>query len=307
MKDKQFYFTFDGFYPGAKKLRSVFDERFKDPRIASPDRFAWDYWHIPDQYTLVRTPAYHYFPKKIYEAFHVYLRDWGRSNLGCFEISPPWLSYYVEGCGQELHADVPHGPWAFVFALTPTHLKELASKFTGGETLIMRPEILDFWRQFDSSIGLEKNDIVDRIPTKFNRLTVFDPRFPHGVTEVKGTKDPREARLVIHGWFTEPRPFLDGPMPIAKATSVLNEVLPEIQKALVRKCSLQGTLAVRLTISASGDVKRVQVLADTLIPSAEDAELDSEGAVKFIAGSLKKIKFPKTKGQNLLTIPFLFR
>ncbi len=26
-----------------------------------------------------------------------------------------------------------------------------------------------------------------------------DPRFPHGVREVHGTKDPREGRLVLHG------------------------------------------------------------------------------------------------------------
>lgn len=29
--------------------------------------------------------------------------------------------------------------------------------------------------------------------------TVFDPRFPHGVREVRGTRDPLKARLVIHG------------------------------------------------------------------------------------------------------------
>lgn len=28
---------------------------------------------------------------------------------------------------------------------------------------------------------------------------VFDPRFPHGVRPVAGTKDPQKGRLVLHG------------------------------------------------------------------------------------------------------------
>lgn len=106
------------FYPGASSLRKVFDSRFRDPKSTRSDRFVWDYWHVPDQYTFVRTPAYHYFPKTIYNQFHRFLMTWGRSVLGCKNISPPWLSYYIDGCGQELHSDVPHGPWAYVFSLT---------------------------------------------------------------------------------------------------------------------------------------------------------------------------------------------
>jgi hypothetical protein len=28
---------------------------------------------------------------------------------------------------------------------------------------------------------------------------VFDPRFPHGVRPVAGTRDPQQGRLVLHG------------------------------------------------------------------------------------------------------------
>lgn len=51
---------------------------------------------------------------------------------------------------------------------------------------------------------------VTFVEPEFNRLTVFDPRLPHGVRPVRGTQDPREARLVLHGWFTEPTPFFTG-------------------------------------------------------------------------------------------------
>ena len=43
---------------------------------------------------------------------------YGESKLGCRAISTIWMSYYVDGCGQELHCDNPHGPFAFVLSLT---------------------------------------------------------------------------------------------------------------------------------------------------------------------------------------------
>lgn len=33
----------------------VFDDRFSDPRHTSEERFLWDYFHIPNQYTMHRT------------------------------------------------------------------------------------------------------------------------------------------------------------------------------------------------------------------------------------------------------------
>src|SRR5206468_4646827 len=107
--------TIDGFSPLADELRAVFEDRFGDSRGGDGSRFVWDFWYVPGQYRLVRTPAYHYFPSRLYRDFHSSLVQWGRENLGCHDISPPWLSYYVDGCRQDLHADVPHGPWAFVF------------------------------------------------------------------------------------------------------------------------------------------------------------------------------------------------
>lgn len=38
----------------ASRLRGVFDDRFSDPRQGKPERFVWDWWHVADQYTLVR-------------------------------------------------------------------------------------------------------------------------------------------------------------------------------------------------------------------------------------------------------------
>ena len=61
----------DGFLPpdpsapgSALGLRAVFDAHHDDPRRTHAYRFVWDYWHVPNQYTLLRTPAADYFPER---------------------------------------------------------------------------------------------------------------------------------------------------------------------------------------------------------------------------------------------------
>ena len=57
--------TEEGFLPEARLLRDVFDSRFADPRSIRPERFMWDYWHVPEQYTLVRTQAQVHSPRPL--------------------------------------------------------------------------------------------------------------------------------------------------------------------------------------------------------------------------------------------------
>src|SRR5215218_414761 len=137
--------TADDFFPEAGEMRRVFDERLGTRRGAPRERFVWDYWHVPDQYTYVRTFADEFFPSDLFERFIDRLMAWARERLGCTEIVPPWLSYYIDGCRQELHADVPHGPWAFVFSLTNWDERT----FTGGETLLLSQDTLDFWHAYN--------------------------------------------------------------------------------------------------------------------------------------------------------------
>ena len=173
------------------------------------------------------------------------LLTYAREELGCAGITPVWLSCYVDGCRQELHADVPHGPWAFVLSLTRWDSAEEEGwedenaggrergrrrrrKFTGGETLILKPDVLDYWRGFDAGAVVERGSLVEMVEPRFNRLTVFDPRLPHGVPVVEGTRDPREGRLVLHGWFNDPSPFFSGALTEEDAEPILNEVLPPL-------------------------------------------------------------------------------
>jgi len=294
--------TFDSFYPQAKKMRAHFDEQFAEQKNPKNNRFVWDYWHVPDQYTLMRTPAYHYFPKKMYEEFHSSLVQWGRENLGCHDISPTWLSYYVDGCKQELHSDVPHGPWAFVFSLTPWAQR----KFIGGETLVLRPEVLNYWQNFLENRDHELSSFVERVPSKFNRLTVFDPRLPHGVTEVRGVRDPREARLVIHGWFVEPRPYVVGGLSTNDVQKAMQPALMNLQRAILATGDFHGTLSFRLQVSTNGHVKKFEWLTNTLVSVEGQPQ-----ALKKILTEIKSIfvnaEFTKKKSESKITIPLLFK
>jgi hypothetical protein len=288
----------DNFAPEARELRDVFDDRFAEPRSTRGDRFVWDWWHVPGQYTALRTPAWTYFPRGIYEAFHRRLVMWGRETLGCHDISPPWLSCYVDGCRQELHGDLPHGPWAFVFSLTNWR----GRKFRGGETLMLRDEVLDYWDGFRSEQSIEQGDLVKEIEPRFGRLTVFDPRIPHGVREVTGTRDPREGRLVIHGWFVQPRPFISGPLrtrDLAARTADLDAV---VQTSDV---PLAGMLALAFDVDRAGRAQRVRVLSDTTRVALGD-EVERKRLVLRLRKTVAAWKFAKQRGASRVTLPLVF-
>lgn len=156
-----------------QRLRRHFVDRFKDPKKTTADRFVWDYWFVADQYRLLRTPASEFFPERMYKQLEEALCEYGAKNLGTRSISPIWLSYYVDGMYQSWHCDNPHGPFAFVLSLTDWENRP----FLGGETMIMKPETLDFWRAYDPTKGVEVPQLIDLVEPKMGQLTVFNPRY----------------------------------------------------------------------------------------------------------------------------------
>lgn len=291
----------DNFFKSASGLRKHFESNFEQPLESHPQRFVWDYWNVQDQYRLIRTPAYHYFPKKIYQQFHESLVLWGRENLGCHDVSPPWLSYYVEGCRQNLHTDVPHGPWAFVYSLSPKQIR-----FQGGETLLLKNEVLDYWKNFVSEEDREQNSFLERISPKFNRLVVFDPRRPHGVTEVRGVDDPMEARLVIHGWFVEPRPYVQGALSTNDVQNQVGGLVHNISKHLPEIGNYWGTFSLGIQISPKGTVTEVKLLTDTLV-SLDSQSLATKDLYRWIFQQIKEMKFKTKSKKSWLVIPVLFK
>lgn len=290
----------DRFATGAKQLRATFDERFSDPRSTRGDRFVWDWWHVPGQYTALRTPAWTYFPRKAYEAFHRRLVAWGRETLGCHDISPPWLSLYIEGCRQELHGDLPHGPWAFVYSLTNWR----GRAFAGGETMLLRDEVLDFWSDFRSVRAVEEGELVRTIEPRFDRLTVFDPRIPHGVRPVSGTRDPREGRLVIHGWFVQPRPFVQGPLPVRALESRIADLGGQLGGWL-GDLPVAGMISMRFSVDRAGAVRGLRILSDTTRVPVSD-EPARKRLIRNLRQSVSIWRLGKQRGPSQVTLPLVF-
>jgi hypothetical protein len=290
----------DRFAPEARALRRVFDERFAEPRSTRADRFVWDWWHVPGQYTALRTPAWTYFPRALYERFHRRLVAWGRQTLGCHDISPPWLSLYLDGCRQELHGDLPHGPFAFVYSLTNWQRRA----FAGGETLLLRDEVLDFWHDFRSTRSVEQHELLRAVEPRFDRLTVFDPRIPHGVREVTGTRDPREGRLVIHGWFVQPRPLVRGPLRAAALSRRVEELGGQLGGWL-GDLPLAGALAVAFDVDRRGAVKNLRVLSDTTrVPRGD--ERGRASLVRRMRQHIGRWTFGAQRGGSHVTLPIVF-
>lgn len=280
----------------ARALRKHFDDRFANPRDTQANRFIWDYWHVPNQYTVLRTPAYEFFPQKLYRCFHEQLVQWGRTHLGCHDVSPPWMSLYVDGFHQNLHADVPHGPWAYVFSLTPWKRR----KFSGGETLMLKESVLSYWDQ--NEFVRENEDIFDEIAPEFNQLTVFDPRIPHGVKRVQGVHDPKDGRLVIHGWFVNPRPFISGSLRERELQDAIDELLRTFDRGKSIPLNTRGVLSVEFRVARDGRINQLRLLSNTLRsePGA------STRIIQIVRSFLAQYCFPNQKGISQVTLPLMF-
>jgi hypothetical protein len=284
------------FFDRAEEMRSTFESVFESPRRANRKRFVWDYWHVPGQYTYVRTFAQPYFRPELWAVFLKRLRSWGEQRLGCAGVTDPWLSFYVAGCRQELHTDVPQGPWAYVFSLTRWD----GRRFSGGETILLRPSALS-WTGLQASDAQELNSLAERIAPEFNQLTVFDPRIPHGVVRVEGTWDPLESRVVIHGWFTEPRVRAEGAIDVEAARIALDRALPRLFRRLETVAPVAGLVVSRVSVDDAGSID-VERVAETLVPTTGDST-GVERTLSEIDACLSELELPVQSGPGAVLVP----
>jgi hypothetical protein len=274
------------FFDEAAELRAGFDERFGALAGGNRNRFVWDYWHVPGQYTYLRTFPEAALPVQPYRRLLQRLRNWGGDHLGCPRVMNPWLSFFVDGCVQELHTDVPHGPWAYVFSLTAWDSRS----FNGGETMLLRSEVLDYWSSLDSQ-GSASGDFLELVPPRFNQLTLFDPRIPHGVRRVQGTWDPLASRLILHGWFREPEVVMSDSLAEVLPRQMVDSVLARLSEKLAPFGSLQGLVTARVELNPNGEPSRVSILTNTLM-SAKRRPEDAAAAAARIREVLGDQKFP---------------
>ena len=134
----EYYRVIPDFFPVADNLRQHFVKQMSSPRQADEHRFVWDYWTVENQYSLVELQPIIFFQRKFWRFSKPFDR-WGQENLGCLSISPAWLSYYPDGAFQNFHADIP---MALGICFFNSFGKGEALR--EAETLLLRPEILDF-------------------------------------------------------------------------------------------------------------------------------------------------------------------
>lgn len=285
------------FFDRSQELRGHFEDRVGPSRDTEGTRFVWDYWHIPGQFTYFRTPALGVIPPSLLAQFTGALRTWGREHLGATRVTVPWLSYYIEGCRQELHTDVVQGTWSYVYSLTPWDDRP----FTGGETLLAGERLLDYWGNFDPAHSTETRDLVERIPALFDQLCVFDSRLPHGVEIVEGTQDPLRARVALHGWFQPPEPVSDGPLDIRDAEPTLSALRERWSEANARLGPFFGEAVWRVEVDRGGHVSRVQPVVDNLTA----ARWDGDPAELLAAGDafIRDAAFPPSDGSSTVLLP----
>lgn len=201
------HWIFDDFYPSAGALRQKIDDLFIET-VALHQPFSartiWNYWHIPELYTYLRTEPRHVYPA-MHPAFMEFIRHFAAKKFGLVVPHNPYLSMYVNGCGQNIHNDAKNGRLAYVFSLT--RWKE--RHFTGGETFLYKLGDDAYKRSFTPNAG---QGFYDAVEPMFNRLAIFDDRVPHAVNFIQGSMNPLDARFVLHGHMEEPAgvPFAEG-------------------------------------------------------------------------------------------------
>lgn len=190
------YFVTDSFYRDARALRRQLDRALSDERDPfDAARFAWEAWHVPWQFSQLRAPARAIFGDLLAAWEARVLARLGR-ELGVVAFGgPPWISILRDRDFQALHRDSPNGHLAFSFGLGRE------AKFRGGETLIANDELLDYFRKGAHRDRAAADPMFDVVPSRFNRIVVFDARLPHAVREVEGPREPRHGRITIQGWL----------------------------------------------------------------------------------------------------------
>lgn len=292
------YLVCPNFCPEAEAMRQAIDHHFGEPkRHQAHLHQVWNYWYVPDLYTYLRTEPEKVIPKPLVDAFHQRLQAWCAQYLGLTDVTRPWLSLYVAGCGQGLHNDSRNGRWAYVFSLTRWDQRQ----FQGGETLVMKDEVgRPDPRLAEAHAG---SSFYDLVPSHFNQLVVFDDRVIHGVRPLQGTMDPREGRLVMHGHIREGGIFAQG----ALSREALVPVLQEMGQCLERCVTTygphyHGLLSLRLQVGPQGRVERIHILTDRILEVDRNCKPATEVSAA-ICEVFKHLSFPQANGPTYITVP----
>ncbi|MFO0658699.1 MAG: 2OG-Fe(II) oxygenase [Polyangiaceae bacterium] len=257
----------DKFFRDADQLRAAFEASVGDRTSPfEPARFRWEYWHVPFQFSQHRTPARTFFETELMRAFEERLLTWASRELGVSELgASPWLSYLIDRDFQALHRDSPNGQIAFSFGLS----KPDKVRFRGGETLIARPELLDYWGQPSFRDHEAHKPLFDVVPAKFNRLVVFDSRIPHAVQMVEGPRVAMDGRVSIQGWLRANGCILDLNTSRAEVEAHIDRELASIDVS-----GVDGLYSVEIHTSTRRVTNDVTTKVSTLVSTSRAARVE---------------------------------
>lgn len=294
------YYAIPNFLPNPDELRAGFDAHFSAPDKHGPQHQVWNYWFVPDSYTYLRTAPEKVIERKLVEQFVLRLQSWALDNLGLEHATWPNLSLYVEGCGQTIHNDSKNGAFGYVYSLTRWDQR----RFTGGETQIFRDQ--DYWasgRFRESGAGTSFYELV---PVLYNQLTLFDDRMLHGVPMVRGTLDPREGRVVMHGHLTARGVSLRGGLSsTGKAPQGLEELMREVRPHVEAvRGRYHGLATFAVDVAADGQVTEARLLMDRVLSNL------GPGMAALLLGTLREkmaaARFEASAAPSRINIPVHF-
>ncbi len=293
------YVVVDAFFADARALRRAFDARFGE-RVhpLHPKRFAWEYWHVPGQFAQHRAPARAVFPAPLISRFEARVLTWSSRTLGLSLLAgPPWVSFLLDGEFQGLHRDTPNGTFAFTFGLS----RAGRPRYAGGETLLAKPELLDYWGRGGARPETAAEALFEEIPARFNRLVAFDARIPHAVRMVEGPRDPRDGRAAIQGWL---RPsgcvVVAGSLDKDSADSVLRHALDAVLSRDIG--AARGLCTVCIDVAPTGRAARASIVVDTLVSIAGDTRAPAR-ARNAVLSRLAGARFPAPRRSARLLVP----
>jgi|CXWL01.1.fsa_nt_gi hypothetical protein len=285
----------DEFCGFAPEMRAAFEAHFADPyAMTPPQHFIWNYWHVPGRYTYLRSELAAVLGRDLASRFMRHLETWSLLRYG-LKPRVPWLSLYVNGCEQGLHNDASNGRLAYVYSLTRWQER----RFSGGDTLLLRPEARSAERQTrPSSLG----DLMQAVSVDFNRLILFDDRLPHGVARLSGTMAPAEGRLVIHGHLVETEPVLIGALPDEALQSLRGSLVDDLQGIGEQAdAALHGVVTLRADVARTGVVANARVLADLGWVLAPEGEARKRTAIAQALSRLESIgPLPQAQAPSVL-------
>jgi len=286
------------FFSKAEEMRSHYDTHFSNPGgNAGPSHQIWDYWHVPDLYTYLRTDPARVLPPAILEEFRKSLQEWSLRCLGLGGVSDPYLSLYVDGCGQGLHNDSGNGRWGYVFSLTRWDERS----FEGGETMLLKDT--PYWdsrrfREPNAGIGF-----YDLIPARFNQLLVFDDRMIHAVRPLQGAMDPRRGRIVLHGHIAESGVHVNGPLSTEEVVSAFAPALADFKTRIAEvREGMHGFVSFRVDVKPEGQVGNIRLLCDRIARTSPQGP-EPSALIDSLCAVLAKLQFANASSPTQITFP----